>query len=231
VLRLGGLLFALSIATPACAQVSGSASVFSDYRYHGTSLSDGEPTAQVALAWDRGDGWYAGLQLTRVRFVYPGAGAELQAVPYLGYVHVLASGLGVEAGAQYTWFSDSGTYDYPEFYLGLGGERLRGRVSWLRDYFGQGSAWYAELDGSRPLRGALRAVGHVGVLHQGAGHDYGETSARPWRYDVAAGLGFARAGFDLQATWTTTSGVSDESCVPWQCGARNGWVLRLSRNW
>jgi uncharacterized protein (TIGR02001 family) len=229
VLRRGGLLFALLFAAPACAQVSGSVTLLSDYRYHGASLSDESPTAKLVLAWDRGDGWYAGAQLARVRFVYPGARSELQAVPYLGYVRVLRPGLSAEAGVQYSWFSRSAGYGYPEIYLGLSGEHLGTRVSWIHDYFGEAPAWYAEVNGSRPLRDALRLVSHIGVLRQ---NTYSESDAGHWRYDVAAGMAFTVGDFDLQATWTTASDAgADDACTPWQCGSRNAWVLQISRTW
>jgi len=229
--RRGGLLLTVLFAAPACAQVSGSAAWLSDDRYHGASLSDGVPTVQLTLAWDGADGWYAGTQFTRVRFTYPGAPAELEAAPYLGYVHAVGHRLQVEAGAQYTWFSRSRRYGYPELYAGLSGERLHARLAWLHDYFGLPvDAWYAELNGDRPLHGPWRALAHAGVLQQGDASAYG-VEARRWRYDFAAGLGVAWAGFDLQATWTTTSANAYAACAPWQCGARDAWVLRISRGW
>ena len=228
--RRGGLLLALLFAAPACAQVSGSVTLLSDYRYHGASLSDESPTAKLALAWDRGDGWYAGAQVARVRFAYPGARSELQVVPYLGYVRVLRPGVAVEAGAQYTSFSESTGYDYPEIYLGVSAEHLGARAAWIHDYFGEASAWYGEVNGSRPLRGRLRAIGHIGVLRQ---NTYSENDGGHWRYDVAAGLALAWAEFDLQAAWTTASSdaTADDACAPWQCGSRNAWVLQISRTW
>lgn len=229
--RRGGLLLAVVFATPAFAQVSGSAAWLSDDRYRGASLSDGAPTAQLTLAWDGADGWYAGTQFTRVRFAYPGAGNELEAAPYLGYVRELRPRLRIEAGAQYSWFSRSQRYAYPELYAGLSGERLHARVAWIHRYFGiPGQAWYAELNGDRPLRGPWRALAHAGLLRQGAVSAYGIDTQR-WRYDVAAGLGVAWRGFDLQATWTTGSANAYAGCVPWQCGARAAWVFRVSRSW
>jgi len=236
---------------PAWAQGSGSAAWLSDDRYHGASLSDGAPTAQLTLAWDGAGGWYAGSQFTRVRFAYRAsdgrdASAELEAAPYLGYVRALGPRLRVEAGAQYTWFSHTSRYAYPELYAGLSGDRLHARLAWIHDYFGMpADAWYAELNGDRPLRGPWRALAHVGLLRQGtlrqgtlqpgrlqlsAASAYGVETQR-WRYDFAAGLGVAWAGFDLQATWTTRSADADTGCVPWQCGARDAWVFRLSRSW
>lgn len=231
--RWTGFALALLFAAPACAQVSGSVTLLSDYRYRGASLSDAAPTGQLALAWDRGDGWYAGVQLTRVRFAYADAGAELQAVPYLGYVRVLRPGLNAEAGVQYTWFSTTQSYNYPELYLGLSGERLSARVSRMPHYFGQAVAWYGEVDGSHPLRGKLRAVGHLGALRADKTDGYFDNSPARWRYDFAAGLGLALPRFDLQLTWTTASGnaLPNSSCAPYGCGGRNAWVLRLTRNW
>ena len=230
-LRGGGLLLTCLVAAPACAQVSGSVTLVSDARYHGASLSDGEPTMQLAIAWDGADGWYAGAQGTRARFAYPGAPWEMQAEPYVGYVRALRPGRSIEAGAQYTWYSSSGFYNYPEFYVAASGERIRGRLAWMPRYFGQSTAWYAQVDGNRPLRGRFYAIAHAGALHQAPSDFYGYTAHGPWRYDAALGIGVARAGFDLQVSWTTTNSEPEDPCVPWQCGARSAWVLRLSRGW
>jgi uncharacterized protein (TIGR02001 family) len=230
--RRGGLLLAVLFAGPACAQVSGSAAWLSNDRYRGASLSDDAPTAQLTLAWDGVDGWYAGAQFTRVRFDYPGAGAELEAAPYLGYVRALGPRTQVEAGAQYTWFSRSQRYAYPELYAGISGERLHARLAWIHGYFGlPADAWYGELNGDRPLHGPWRLLGHVGVMRQQAMDTYAGAEPSRWRYDIAAGAGVAWSGFDLQATWTTTSATPYATCAPWQCGARNAWVLRMSRSW
>jgi len=229
--RPGALWLAMLFVAPAWAQGSGSAAWLSDDRYHGASLSDGAPTVQLTLAWDGADGWYAGSQFTRVRFAYPGASAELETAPYLGYVRAVGPRLRVEAGAQYTWFSHSRRYAYPELYAGLSGDHLQARLALIHEYFGMpGDAWYAELNGDRPLRGPWRALAHVGMLRQGEGSAYG-VQAQRWRYDFAAGLAVAWAGFDLQATWTTTSANAYAACVPWQCGARDAWVFRIARNW
>ena len=231
--RWTGFALTLLFAAPACAQVSGSVTLLSDDRYRGISLSSEAPTVQLTLAWDRGDGWYGGLQLTRVRFAYPDAKPELQAVPYLGYVRVLRPGLNAEAGVQYTWFETTQRYRYPEFYLGLSGEHLSTRVSRMPHYFGDTTAWYAQIDGNRPLRGQLRAVAHLGALRAGRATGYRDGDGERWRYDFATGLGLALPQFDLQVTWNTASGgaMPNYNCATLHCSARNGWVLRLTRNW
>ena len=66
-LRGAVALWTLLCASEACAQVSGSVTLVSDYRYRGISLSDGRPTAQLSVAYDRPDGWYMGAFASRVR--------------------------------------------------------------------------------------------------------------------------------------------------------------------
>jgi hypothetical protein len=162
--------------------------------------------------------------------MYPDAKAELQAIPYVGYVHDLRPGLSVEAGVQYTAYSHTHRYDEPDVYVGLSGRQLHSRLSWTPHYFGQSPAWYLELDGSHALRASWRVVGHVGVLRTRDYAEYGSAEQR-LRVDAAAGVAVALRGFDVRATWTSVSGQADAACVPWQCGARNGWVLSLSRSW
>jgi hypothetical protein len=93
-------------------------------------------------------------------------------------------------------------------------------AAWIHDYFGEVSACYGEVNGSRPLRERLRAIGHIGVLRQ---ITYSESDGGHWCYDVAAGLAGALAEFDLQATWATASSdaAAKDACSPWQCGSRN----------
>ncbi len=229
-MRVVSCALALLVAGPACAQVSGSVTLLSDYRYRGTSLSDGLPTAQAVVAWDRSDGWYGGLQMSRVRFMYPDTGAELQAIAYAGYVRVLHAGLSAETGVQYTGYTQSHRYDEPDVYVGVSGRQWHSRLSWTPHYFGQSPAWYAELDGSHALRAPWRVIGHVGVLQT---REYGEYDHAPQRVraDAAAGIAVVLHGFDLRATWMTVDAGTHAACVPWQCGAHNGWVLSLSRSW
>ena len=126
-LRGAVVLWALLSCTNACAQVSGSATVLSDYRFRGVSLSDGQPAAQLGVAWERDDGWYAGAFASSTR-LYGRPGTQLLA--YLGYAHRLHDGPSWEAGAEYAAFSRYPGDSYPEFYLGLASDKLSGRLYW-----------------------------------------------------------------------------------------------------
>jgi len=219
------------LAGPACAQVSGSLALVSDYRYRGASLSAGAPSALLALAWDGADGGYAGVQLARV---HPGGdyGVGVQALPYAGLVRRLRNGLAAEAGVQYSWFSTDAD-GYAEAYAGLGGEHLRGRVFYAPRYFDAGHAWYVEAEGDRPLGRHWRALFHAGALRVRTGARYPGPDDRGWRGDVALGLALRAGGLDWQASWIATTGgkAIEAYCNPWECGSGDGWVLRVARAW
>ncbi len=97
----GLLAAACLLAGAARAEVSGSASVVSDYRYRGVSLSNGEPAAQVDLNYDDRSGAYAGAFVSNVRLGTPPA-ALVQWVPYGGASLRLANGVALDAGASYS---------------------------------------------------------------------------------------------------------------------------------
>src|SRR5262249_5305778 len=99
-------------AGAACAQVSGTLSVMTDYRYRGISLSAGDPALQGSVVYDDPSGAYAGLFASNVEFAISHH-RELEVLPYVGYVRRLASGLAVEIGAEYAAFTGPGEYNYP----------------------------------------------------------------------------------------------------------------------
>ena len=114
---LCGLLFAVET----WAEVSGSMTLVSDYRYRGVSLSDEKPAAQLSVAYDHASGWYAGAFGSTVQLADQ-SGRNLQMLSYVGYAKRARSGLSWEAGAGYYAFSGAGGYDYPEVYWGLASE-------------------------------------------------------------------------------------------------------------
>ncbi len=230
-LRGAVVLWALLSCTSACAQVSGSATLLSDYRFRGVSLSDGQPAVQLGVAWERDDGWYAGGFASSTQ-LYGRPGTQLLA--YLGYAHRLHAGLSWEAGAEYAAFSGYPGDNYPEFYLGLASNRLSGRIYYAPRYFSEDhAALYAELNGTRALNERFRLLGHVGWL-QRSGHDADpDQGAQRRRFDVRIGVGAALGGFDLQLARVASDGSSGSySGYPAYGDADDGaWVMSVSRSW
>jgi uncharacterized protein (TIGR02001 family) len=186
----------------ALAQVSVVASVVSDYRVRGVSLSDSGAAEQLSIAYDHPQGWYAGLFASSATLRTAGDTEELMG--YAGFARLLAPGLSWEAGISKSAFRSAALYDYVETFIGLAGENLGGRLSYAPDYFGRGShTMYGELNGNLPLAEHLRLTGHLGLQHA---HPVSwlATPTPSWRADMRIGLALDAGAWKLQAAWLAT---------------------------
>jgi uncharacterized protein (TIGR02001 family) len=214
-------------AADACAQVSASASIVSDYRYRGISLSRGDPALQASVAYDDASGLYGGVFASNVQFAIS-PHRQLQAVAYGGYARRLERGLSAEVGATYAAFTGPGTYNYAEAYAGIAEEGLSARVYYALRYFGRDSgAWYAEINVAQPLADGLRLTAHVGLLaNLGGDRAYGPADGRV--LDGRVGMAIDLAAFELQVSWVGIG--STRTGYPISQGERrNTVVAALSR--
>jgi uncharacterized protein (TIGR02001 family) len=226
VVALGALL----AAAGAHAQVSGTVTWTSDYRWRGISLSDDAPALQLGLAYDTAGGWYAGAMVSSVRRPF-GTEADLQAMTYAGYARRMRGNLSWDAGAEYVALVGESAYNYPEFHVGLASQRLGARLSYAPRYPDLDvPTVYAEFDGNQPLGRRLRLLGHVGWLHRsgdGPGDDESDTSV-----DAQVGLGIALEPFDLRIAWSKASGRDERAPqYPTKREDDSGWIVTLSRAW
>jgi len=217
-------------AVQAWAQVTGSATLVTDYRFRGVSLSDDQPAAQLAFGYDLpGAGWYAGGLMSNVRIDTQKA---VQLLGYAGFAQRLTENLSWEAGARYTRFTTHESYTYAEAYAGLAYRQLVARVYYAPNYFNAGApALYAELNDSHVLAGKWYVFGHLGYSRlNGYVADY-HTSR--FRSDMRAGLGLALAPCDIQLSWSTSHGAPDDIYgYPTSAGAtRDAWILSISHAW
>lgn len=217
----------LSIAGSVFAQLSGTVSVLSDYRYRGISLSGNGPAAQLGLAYDDAQGWYAGTFLSTVKLErYQTRGA--QAISFAGYAWRMPSGLSLEAGAVYSVVTASPRYDYPEVYAGFAVQNVSGRLYYSPRYFGQdAAAVYGELNLAQPMVENVRLLAHVGALGSHANKYYGNPPGP--LVDSAVGVGIDWQGFTLQLSWAAvnhSSGAYATNGVE----RRSGIVASLSRS-
>ena len=226
--RLGVVGFALlSIVRTASAEVSGTVTVISDYRYRGISLSDDDPAAQVGVTYDDARGWYAGAFVSTVKSSAYGT-TGVQAIGFGGYAWRMPSGLSLEAGADYSVVTASPRYDYPEAYVGFAYQNLTGRVYYSPRYLGLDSvAVYAELNFAPPLFDNVRLLAHVGVLGSDAKTIYGDRS--PPVVDFAIGAGVDWQGFTLQLSWVGVNRYSPAYRVV-GFSDRTGPVLSISHS-
>jgi len=151
------------------AQVSGTASIVSDDRFRGVSLTSGQPAAQLEVTYDAPSGWYAGAFGSNAEF-YPGDGQQAQGSGYVGYALRLQHGWSADAGAAYTDFSKDSEWRYLEVHAGVSGEAASARLYYSPNYFG-GSihTLYAELNGSYGISERFRLIGHGGLLQAFSG--------------------------------------------------------------
>lgn len=122
-----------------------------------------------------------------------------------GYALRLPSGVSVEAGGDYSVFTNARGDDYGEIFIGAAAGNLSARVYYSPRYFGQSSnAVYGELNASLPLLDRLQLIAHIGVLKTAYPYGYSQQSTRQV---VDGRIGLA-ADFDLlhlELAWVGTS--------------------------
>jgi uncharacterized protein (TIGR02001 family) len=224
------LLFCV-LATGVSAQVSGTASVVSDYRYRGITLSDQKPAAQIGLSYDGPLGWYAGAFASTVRLAPP-AGPGIQAMVFTGFASSLPSGISIEAGGDYSVFSGASGYNYGETYLGVARENLSARIYYSPRYYGQrANAWYGEINGAQPLIDPVRLLVHVGYLSSHSTYPYGpqvEQHPLDWRIGIGADIDL----FHFEVAWVgirTANSIANVGYLITGSTSPNTVVLTLSR--
>jgi uncharacterized protein (TIGR02001 family) len=219
-------LIGLALSTlDAAAQVSGSVSAVSNYRYRGVSLSHNDPAAQAALAYDDAQGWFAGALASTVRIGNPTAN-EVQGVFFAGYAYTMPFGATVESGIVYSGFTGPTSYAYPEVMLGATYDRVNVRMHYSANYYGGGAdAFYGELNTAHRLFEHVQAVAHVGALWTSAGDVYGNRLDTV--YDARVGVVFDFQRFTVQMSWT---GISQAKAGYGLTGvrSRNGPLMSVS---
>jgi len=216
-------------AAGAGAQLTGTASVVSDYRYRGVSLSQQKPAAQANIGYDDPSGWYGGVFGSTVELAGESATTG-QAVAYVGAVTPIGGGFNWEVGADYSAFSDGRDYDYGEVYTGITSTNFSARIHYSANYFGFARAsFYGEMNGTHPLGGGFALFGHIGVLMPvGQGdNQYPNTVRNP--IDARAGLALEIAGFNVQVAWVGTNGSGSLYPV-YGTQRRNTVVASVSRS-
>jgi uncharacterized protein (TIGR02001 family) len=233
-------MLCIAWGAPARAQVGGSATLDSDYRFRGVSLSDSRPSLRLTLNVDGAAGWYAGASATRVSLVRDQHYEQL--LGYAGFVTSTGPGPQFEFGASASHFTgDSsqagdGRYDYVEPYVGVLGERWSARVYYAPNYFGRHvQTAYAELDAHTLLTEQWRLFGHAGAIASLSGTQGGtqsgtqsgtQESARRTRADIRVGTGLALHDWDLQIAWVAAQRGGPYPVV--FSGHRSAWVAGVS---
>ena len=234
VLRGVATLALCACTSGAAAQLSGTLTGVSDYRYRGNTLSDRRPAAQIGFAYDDPKGWYAGVFGSTVRLKPPGGPSSyFQAIAYGGYATHVSPGLSVELGGDYSAFAEANDLNYGEIFLGAATDRVNARIYYSPRYFGESSsAVYGEINATQPLIDRVRLFLHAGYLRYRYESPYGLKPPRG--SDVTQRVIDGRVGlhidfdpFQLEVAWV---GVSNHVAAYLVTGTTspNGVVASLS---
>ncbi len=138
---------------PCLADVSSTVTLTSNYLFNGITLTKHDPALQPSLDWSSGDGWYAGLWASNVKF---SPGTELEFDATMGYWTQLTPDWLLDVGvAQYTYHgsdsANSEAFNYPEAYIKLSYQNTKLGYWYASDYFGAGGrALYSRVISNYP---------------------------------------------------------------------------------
>ena len=229
----GAALLICAAAESAAAQLSGTLSGVTDYRYRGVTFSDRRPAAQAGLTYDDASGWYAGVFGSTVRLDPPALpSSHFQTIAYGGYAIRLASGVSLEVGGDYSSFAGASGLNYGEIFVGAATENLNARIYVSPRYFGTSeNGIYGEINAAQPLIDAVRLHLHLGFLRYRYDYPYGSRfyGLPPTKniFDARIGLRADIDRFQLEVAWV---GVNKHSAAYFVTGRNspNGVVAALT---
>jgi uncharacterized protein (TIGR02001 family) len=202
---------ASAVASPGQAAVGAVASVFSDDRFRGISLSDGQPVAILDLSYDAPNGLYGAVSGSVV--VTRDEGLKALGVALNGgYAKRFRTGLTADVGivhSRYSHYSGLASgRSYSEVYAGLSGKLIGARVSISPNYLG-GVRWmlHGEVDGHLDLTPNLLLDGTIGLLIPLQRGDYNSESRA--LMDARIGLAQRIGPITFHAAFTTRTGHSE----------------------
>lgn len=198
------------MSTPAAAEVGLVVSGYTDQRFRGYSLSDGQPVGIIDLSYDRSGGFYADASGTVVLARdegLRGLGVALNA----GYARRISDGLTLDLGAVHSRYSHYsalvGSRSYTEAYAGLSGKFIGARLSVSPNYIGP-AHWtlHGEVNGHADLGRTLLVDGSLGLLATLGSRGY-QGLARP-QWDARLGLSQRAGPVQLHAAITARANAS-----------------------
>ncbi len=212
---------ALLLASDACAQLSASVALLSDYRFRGISQSDRRPAVQGSVLFDHPSGLFAGLFASSVE-LGGASDANVEATASAGYARRVRADVSWEVGAVYYRYPgsrDERDSDYAEGFAGLTWRDLSARVYYTPDYFGTGAhELYVEANATRSLSERAALLGHAG---------YARIQGRDSRLDVRLGVAIDLRVVNLEISAVATS-LSSADCPLGPDRCKPGVVVALS---
>ena len=220
-LRLSLILLALCLPVPASAQIGASASLDSDYRFRGDSLSDERPALSFNVSYDHSSGAYIGGSATASVSAHDGVNF-VGHTEYLGYVTETKMGPSLDFGisnAKYANYRNEDAYaHYIELYAGLVTDKVSAYIRYSANYFQKGAdTIYIDLNGAQRVARNWRVFGHAGALS--ALSESALPDGRRHRYDIRAGIAHKFDNFELHMAVTAIFPQPEDDSVGAVLGA------------
>jgi uncharacterized protein (TIGR02001 family) len=165
--------------------VTGGATLTSDYRFRGISLSDSDPAVQGTVNLNHESGLYAGVWAASLEGFGAVGGASAEIDLYAGFRREVAEGVTLDAGLLYYVYpgAEGGEFDYFEPYANVSGTlgRLTAKVgvayAWEQDALGGNDNLYVFNDNALAIAGTpLSLTTHVGYNTGDSGLAFGDDS-------------------------------------------------------
>jgi len=196
ILAAAGLMTMAGIAQ---ADVSGTATIVSDYDYRGFTQTLEKPALQVSIDYATESGWYVGTWGSNIEFDADASNfsdASTEVDVYTGFKGATEGGLGWDVGIVYYAYPDESDINTAEIYGKLSYSVLTGSLYFTDDYFDSSeSALYFAVDAAIPA-GPLTVGLHAGYSDSDAfsGGSY---------KDYAIGVSYSASNFTIGMKWVT----------------------------
>jgi len=199
--RMAGILLLAGAAGPAAAQINFGASLTSDYRLRGYSLSEGRPALSGQIGYDHASGLFVDGNAS----VFLSSEDKLEwmgAIGAVGYARRLSGSLAFDAGllrAQFSPYSSLGrAAGYTELFAGLSGRSLSARLSYSPDYYRDGiQTLYGSVDAVARPGTNWRLSAHLGALTRIAGTPPFPIAATQYDWRGGVTRSFGKVDLDL----------------------------------
>ena len=224
-LRILAALGLIATAGAAQAEVTGTATIVSDYDFRGITQTGEQPALQLSIDYANESGWYIGTWGSNIdQFSDGGTNtASTEVDVYTGF-RGTAGDLGWDAGITYYTYSGASDLNFPEIYAKLSYNIVSGGV-YYSNAFGHkdaGSAFYVYGDVGIPA-GPLTIGLHAGLSSgdgiediYGFGADENGEGAEDSYTDYGIGISYSASNITLGMKWVAVDagdGGSDDRII------------------
>jgi len=219
---------------------SGSAALTSDYRFRGTTQTEGDPAVQGGFALTHSSGLYAGVWASNVHFNSEDP-THLELDPYIGYATALpfAGKPTLDVGLWYYGYPSSSDINWLELYAKLGfkdlvtsGDSLLAAVNYTNDWGGKDeNGWYLNATYNIPFAdtgfGGVASVGYTKVDN----YDFSDNDSKDDNYvDWKVGVTYSvKSVSGLTAELAAVGTNIDADFQPYKRGVETGAVFTLTK--